>query len=393
MSTVMLDAERQKQAKAYVRIQRRLLVVDVALGGLYAVAWLALGWAAWLKGALQGPIAGNNEWLMVAGFGAVFGGAYYVLNLPLGYYSGYVLPHRFGLATQNLAGWVTDQVKSLLIGVALGGVMLEVIYAVLRAAPDTWWLWAGGILLLFNVVLANLAPVLIMPIFNKFIPLGQEHAELAERLMRLAERANTRVQGVFRFDMSRRTKAANAALTGLGNTRRIILGDTLLAEFTPDEIETVLAHELGHHVNRDIPTGMAVSSVLTLGGLYLASLGLEWGAAALGFAGPADIAALPVLALVTGAYGLLTMPLGNAYSRWCERRADEYSLRVTGNGAAYASALTRLANQNLSEADPEAWVELLLYSHPAMGKRIAMARYDAETRRHGDAETRRGVTL
>jgi Zn-dependent protease with chaperone function len=371
---VTLDVERQKQAKAYARIRRRLLVVDVALGGLYALAWLVLGWAAWLKAALQGSIAGNSEWLMVAGFGAVFGGVYYVLDLPLSYYSGYVLPHRFGLATQNLASWVADQVKGALVGGALGGVMLEVIYAVLRAAPDTWWLWAGGILLLFNVILANLAPVLIMPIFWKFTPLGDEHAELAERLMRLAERANTRVRGVFRFDMSRRTKAANAALTGLGNTRRIILGDTLLAEFTPDEIETVLAHELGHHVNRDIPVGMAVSSVMTLGGLYLAFLGLRWGAAVFGFAGPADIAALPVLALVMGAYGLLTMPLGNAYSRWRERRADEYALRATGKGAAYASALTRLANQNLAEADPEGWVEFLLYSHPAMGRRIEMAR-------------------
>ena len=388
MSTVALDVERQKQAKVLAHIQRRLLVVDVALGGLYAVAWLALGWAAWLKGALQGTIAGSSEWLMVAAFGAVFGGAYYVLDLPLGYYSGYVLPHRFELATQNLTGWVADQLKGALVGGALGGVMLEVIYAVLRAAPDTWWLWAGGILLLFNVILANLAPVLIMPIFNKFTPLGEEHAELAERLMRLAERANTRVRGVFRFDMSRRTKAANAALTGLGNTRRIILGDTLLAEFTSDEIETVLAHELGHHVNRDIPVGMAVSSVVTLGGLYLAFLGLRWGAAAFGLAGPADIAALPVLALVMGAYGLLTMPLGNAYSRWRERRADEYALRATSKGAAYASALTRLANQNLAEADPEGWVEFLLYSHPAMGKRIAMAVEDAGRGRRGDTVTR-----
>ena len=373
MSQVTLDAERQKQAKAYARIQRQLLVVDVALGGVYAIAWLLLGGAAALKAALVRLIPGGNEWLLVAGFGAVFGGVYYLLDLPLAYYSGFILPHRFGLATQKLAGWMGDQVKSLLLGAGVGGAILEIIYALLRAAPDTWWLGVGGILLLFNVVLTNLTPVLVLPIFWKFVPLSEEHAELAGRLVRLAERANTRVRGVFRFDMSRRTKAANAALVGLGNTRRIILGDTLLAEFTPDEIETVLAHELGHHVNRDIPLGILVGSVVTLGGLYLAALGLRWGAAAFGFAGPADVAALPVLALVMGAYGLVTMPLGNAYSRWRERRADEYALRATGNGAAYTSALTRLANQNLSDADPEPWVEFLLYSHPALGKRIAMA--------------------
>jgi STE24 endopeptidase len=255
----------------------------------------------------------------------------------------------------------------------LGGFLLEVVYALLRASPDLWWLWVAILMLLFNVLLANLGPVVLFPIFYKFAPLGDEHADLAQRLLQLAERAGARVRGVYRFDMSRRTKAANAALAGLGNTRRILLGDTLLNEFTHDEIETVMAHELGHHVHKDIPVGIFVESALTLIGLYLASLGLRWGAAAFGFAGPADIAALPVFALVMGVYGLVTMPLGNAYSRWRERRADEYALEATGKGEAYADALVRLANQNLADANPEAWVEFLLYSHPALGKRIEMA--------------------
>jgi STE24 endopeptidase len=143
--------------------------------------------------------------------------------------------------------------------------------------------------------------------------------------------------------------------------------------FTDDEIETVLAHELGHHVNRDIPTGILVESVMTLGGLYLAHLGLRWGVNYFGFEGVWDIAAFPLFMLVMVAYGLVTMPLGNAFSRWRERRADAYALKATGKGQAYASALTRLANQNLAEVDPEPWVEFLLYSHPALGKRIEMA--------------------
>lgn len=372
MGEITLDTERQKQAKVYARIRRRLLLIDIAIGGAYVLAWLLFGWAAGLKAALL--TLTTNDWLLVAGFGVVFGGAYYLINLPLGYYSGFVLPHRFGLSTQTLAGWVSDQIKAGAVGLILGGLILEVVYAVLRAAPDTWWLWAGALSLIFTVVVANLAPVLIAPLFYKFVPLGEQHADLAQRLIRLAERANTRVRGVFKFDMSRRTKAANAAVMGLGNTRRIVLGDTLIDEFTPDEIETVLAHELGHHVNKDIPIGIVVESVVTLGGLYLASLGLRWGAATFGLAGPSDIAALPVFALAMGAYGLITMPLGNAYSRWRERRADEYALRATGNGAAYASALARLANQNLSDADPEPWVEFMLYSHPALSKRIKMAK-------------------
>ncbi len=371
MSEVTLDPERQLQAKRYARISRRLMVVDLLIGALYALAWLGFGWSTALKDYLLSYA--SNEWLLVAGFALVFGGIYYLINLPMSYYSGFILPHHFEMSTQTRKGWVVDQLKGLGVGIILGGLILEITYAVLRLSPDLWWLWVAGILLLFSVILANLAPVLLMPIFYKFVPLGEEHAELIERLVRLAERANTRVQGVFKFDMSRRTKAANAALTGLGNTRRIILGDTLIDEFTTDEIETVLAHELGHHVHKDIPLGMLIESVITLVGLYLASLGLNWGVEVFGFDGPADIAALPLFVLVIGAYSLVTMPLGNAFSRWREWRADEYALRETGNGAAYASALARLANQNLADADPEPWVEFTLSSHPALSKRIAMA--------------------
>lgn len=370
-TNVTLDLERQEQAKIYARMRRRLLLLELLLGAFYAIAWLVFGWSNLLKKALLGIT--TNDWLLVAGFGAVLGGMYFIFTIPLSYYSGYILPHRFGLSTQTIKAWVSDQVKGVVLGAVLGGILLEVIYAVLRAAPDTWWLWAAGIMLLFNVILANLAPVLLFPIFYKFVPLGEEHEELVERLLRLAEHAGTRVQGVFKFDMSRRTKAANAGLTGLGNTRRIILGDTMIESFSTDEVETVLAHELGHHVNKDIPLGIVVQSVLTLVGLYLASMGLRWGATAFGFEGSADIAAFPVFLLVIGAFGLITMPLGNAYSRWRERMSDQYALEVTGKGRAYASAMTRLANQNLADADPEPWVEFLLHSHPALGKRIAMA--------------------
>lgn len=378
MTTTTLDLERQKTAKEYARIRRRLFVVDLAIGAVYVLAWLAFDWSRAFRETLSTSL--TNDWLLVAGFGVVFGGIYLLVNLPLSYYSGFVLPHRYGMSTQSLKGWIGDQIKGGLVGGIIGLLVLEVIYALLRAAPQTWWLWAAGVMLLFSVVLANLAPVLLMPLFNKFVPLGDEHADLAQRLIRLAERANTKVRGVYRFDMSRRTRAANAALTGIGGTRRIILGDTLLDSFTPDEIETVLAHELGHHVHRDIPIGIVVESIVTLIGLGAAAIIMQWGAAALGFGGPSDIATLPLFALAMGAFGLITMPLGNTYSRWRERRADEYALQATGNGAAYASALTRLANQNLSDADPEAWVEFLLYSHPALSKRIAMAQASVSTK-------------
>jgi STE24 endopeptidase len=182
------------------------------------------------------------------------------------------------------------------------------------------------------------------------------------------------VRGVYRFDMSSKTRAANAAVVGLGNTRRIILGDTLIESFTGDEIETVLAHELGHHVHGDVGKGVVLQTALTLGGLHLASRVLAAGSAALGLRGIADVAGLPLLGLVLGVYGLVTMPLENTWSRWRETLADRYSLRATGKAAAFASAMTRLANQNLGEVSPPRWVEVALMSHPALGRRIAMAR-------------------
>ncbi len=378
--SIELDPERQKRAKQYARLKRRLMVVDLFISGLYMLAWLFLGWSKDLTDWLTQYTI--NNWILVFLFVTIFGGILFLIDLPMSIYQGYVLPHRYELSNQNISGWIKDEIKGIAIGGIIGLIVLEIIYAVLRAYPTLWWLWAGAILLLFNVILANIAPTVIMPLFNKFVPLGEEYADLAERLMSLAKRSGTYVRGVFKFDMSKRTKQANAGLTGLGNTRRIILGDTLLNEFTPDEIETVMAHELGHQVNKDIPLGILFGSVISMLGLYLASIGLNWGVTYFNFDSVADIAAFPLFVLVLGLFGLVTMPLENGFSRWRERRADEYALGLTHNGIAYASALKRLANQNLADADPEAWVEWLLYSHPALGKRIAMAEGYGEQGNH-----------
>ncbi len=366
-----LDQERQKQAKAYARIRRRLWLVDTVFSGLYTVVWLSLGWSLVLRQWLTDHL--TADWLIIAAFAAIFGGIYFFLNLPLGYYSGFVLPHRFGQSNQTLRDWNLDQVKGLAIMTPLGLILLELLYVALRAAGGLWWLWTAGGILIFSVLFSNLAPVLIMPIFNKFVPLGDEHKDLAERLFRLAEKAKTKVRGVFKFDMSRRTKSANAALTGMGNTRRIVLGDTLINEFTPDEIETVLAYELGHHVNRDLPFLILTGAFITTIGLFLASVALEWVIRTFHFSSTADVAALPALGLILGIYSLVTMPLENALSRWREKMADEYALKSTGKPEAFASAFTRLANQNLGEVDPEQWVVFLFYSHPPLGNRIQRA--------------------
>jgi len=370
-----LDPERQRMARDYGRISRRLWLANMLLSGIYAAAWLLLGWGTavrtWLTGTWP---ALSNPWLLVLAFAAIFAGLLAAISLPLSYFGGYVLPHRFGQSTQTLRAWIVDQLKGLLVGAPLGLLLIELLYFALRAAGDLWWLWTAAGLLVFNVLISNLAPVLIMPLFNKYVPLGEGHEELEKRLLLLAERARTQVRGVYTFDMSRRTRAANAALTGIGSTRRIILGDTLINEFSADEIETVLAHELGHHVHRDILIYILGGSLMTMVGLYAASVIMTFTVGRFGFEGVSDPAALPALMLVMGAYGLLTMPLENAVSRWREAMADQYALEATGKNEAFASAFVRLANQNLGEVEPERWVVWLFHSHPPLGERIALAR-------------------
>ena len=369
--TIRIDPQKQEKAKEYSRISRRLWVLETLWSGIYACLWLFLGWAGGLKDILEQQI--NHFWLLVAVFVILYGLLDGLLSLPLTWYSGFFLPHRYEMSDQTLKDWILDELKGLAVGGVLGIILIEVVYLLLRNFSETWWLWASAAMLLFNVLLVNLYPLLIAPLFNKYVPLGEEHADLEERLLKLAGKTGTNIQGVYKFDMSRQTRAANAGLSGIGNSRRIVLGDTMLNEFTPDEIEVVLAHELGHQVSHDIPKGIAVGTLTTLLGFYLASLGLKLGVNYFGFEGVWDIAALPLLNMAIGFYSLLILPVSNLLSRRQERKADLFALETTGKTEAFISAFTRLANQNLAELEPEPWVEFLLYSHPALSKRIKMA--------------------
>ncbi len=372
MENIQPDSQRQEKARQYARISRRLMLMNLVLSGLYAILWIVCGWSSSLSQAIR--LMTPTVWLQIALYLIVFSAILYILDLPLSFYESYTLPQRFEMSNQTWRGWINDQIKEILLGGAIGLLLVEMIYLILRHYPQTWWIWVSAFLLIFNVLLSYLAPILLFPIFNKFTPLGEEYQELVERLKRLANKAGTQVEGVYEMDMSRRTKAANAALTGMGKTRRIIIGDTLLESFSPDEIETVLAHELGHHVHKDTIYLILVSAASTILGMFVVSLSLAWSVEQFNFGSVSDIAAFPIVLILLGVFQLITMPITNAFSRWRESLADEYALEITGKGEAFASALTRLADQNLSETQPEAWVEWLLYSHPALGKRIAKAR-------------------
>jgi STE24 endopeptidase len=386
---VLLDAARQQQAKRYARQRQALLLVDLGVGAAVVLVLLINGLGFQLRNALASAAAWQPlaHWapLQVAAFFGVLFAVFFVLDLPLSYYSGYILPHRYGLSTQKARGWATDLLKGLALSLVFELAAVEFVYALLAVTPELWWVWVGGAMLVVTVVLANLAPVLLLPIFYKLTPLPD--GELKDRLLALARRARTRVRGVYSMNMSTRTKAANAMVSGLGNTRRIIVGDTLLDGFTPDEIEVVLAHELGHQVHRDIPKLIAVQSVVTLGGLYVVNLVLHAVVAAVpAYHSLSDVATMPLLAAALGTFGLVTMPLTNRFSRWVEQQADAYALETTKNTTAFVGAMTRLANQNLAEADPAPWIEFLLHDHPSIRRRLDFARrYAAAHAAHSSA--------
>lgn len=364
-----LDPERQRLAREYARIQRNLSFVELGVMAVLLLLLLFTGLSVALRDWAES--FGGPRVIAVVLYGIVIGAVFFAFSLPLDFYSGYLLPRRYGLVTQSISGWVIDTAKTLVISGVLGLVGLEALYLLLDIWPEWWWLAMAALLWMFALATTWLAPLLLMPLFYKFKPL--DDPELVARLTRLAEQAGARVQGVYVMDMSSRTTAANAMLAGMGKTRRIILGDTLLANFTHDEIETVLAHELAHHVHNDLLLGLAAEAVIITVGMWTASVLLDWGVALFGLRNVGDLAALPLFAAAMALFGLVTMPLVNYLSRGRERAADLYALRTTKNAVAFRSVMLKLAGQNLSEAHPPAWVTFMFYSHPPIGDRVKLA--------------------
>lgn len=302
------------------------------------------------------------------------------IEFPFAFYQGHLLEHRYGLSTQSAARWLSDQGKGVVVGVVLAVAATSVVFASLRRFPAQWW-WISAVAFAVAMIgLARLAPVVLLPIFYKFKPL--DRPSLVDRLMTLATRARTDVVGVFEWVLSGHTRKANAALAGMGKTRRILLSDTLLADFSEDEIEVILAHELAHHVHRDLWRGIGLQAVVLLGGFFVADLVLRAVAEPLGLRGISDPAGLPLLMLIGGAWSLLLAPLANAASRAQERAADRYALTTTRNVDAFVTAMKRLSQQNLAEEHPSPMVRWLFYSHPPIRERIDAARNFAREERH-----------
>jgi STE24 endopeptidase len=358
------------ETRHYNRIRRWLGVADFVVGLVFLVVLLATGWNGTLRDfAMHGAYESYALAVFLYVVMLMFIGK--LLGLGLDYY-GFRVEHRYNLSNQKLRSWIWDETKGFLVGVTMASIVVEMLYFIIREFPQYWWLIAWAAFLGLFVLMAQLAPVVLFPIFYKFEPL--DNADLKSRLVGLSERAGTRVRGVYKWNLSEKSKKANAALTGLGNTRRIILADTLLENYSADEIEAVLAHELGHHVHGHILKSIAVQAGITLFGFWAANWVLHYAVERTHmFVTVSDFANLPLLVLVSAVLSFLLLPALNAYSRYNERQADRYAFQSIANVGPFISSMNKLADQNLAERSPSRWVEWFFQSHPAISRRVAAA--------------------
>ncbi|VGO20368.1 M48 family metallopeptidase [Pontiella sulfatireligans] len=363
---------REQLAKEYDAIHNRLFVLQMVLVALLLALYQFTGASATLANSLAARFGDGLWWAANASYTVISVFGFSACMFPLSYYSGHVIEHHYELSNETFGEWLADFVKSLLIDLVLATILFSVIYALLRWMPNFWWLFATVFYILFGVVLSTLMPVVIMPLFHKFEPL--EEGDLTQAVREMMEEAGIKVVGVFKWGLQDKTNTANAAFAGFGRTKRIILGDTLLSGYTQEEILAILAHEVGHYKNRDTLRLMVTSSALALAGFYISDLCLNGLSGWLGFESIANIGAAPLFIFSLFVFSLVSMPFANLHSRQREFAADAYAVEKLGSHDALVSAFEKLADQNLSNKEPAAWVEFMLHSHPSISRRIERAR-------------------
>jgi len=354
-------------AKKYNNIKLFFSIAEGILSFILLFLFVQLGFSLQLENYLSSFI--SNQYLLLVVFTIIIGFVFTVIFAPINYYTEFYLEHKYNLSNQTFWKWIWEGTKETLVGGAIGLPLLLLFFYVINKFGILWWLPFSILMFIVSVVLAQIVPILILPIFYKVIPIEDE--ELKERIIKLSQLAGLRVENVFKFDMSKNTKKANAAFTGLGKTKRILLGDTLLANYSKDEIETVIAHELGHyklkHIQKNILIGTISSFLIFFLIANLHQISLSW----FNFRTINQIASLPLLALWGSIIGLIFQPITNWLSRKYEYEADAFAIESTKKKDDFIRTLEKLTDQNLGDKEPHPFVEWFFYSHPSIKKRIA----------------------
>ncbi|MBI3838626.1 MAG: M48 family metallopeptidase [Planctomycetia bacterium] len=367
-----MSREQLAEAKQYGRLELLCSLADKGLDVGF-LTLMAFAFAVPLDGWLARFV--DSQTLRLVLIFLITTAAHIGISFPLSLYAGHTLEHRFGLSHQTFGRWLARYAKRNLLTVVFGVAMFVGLYWVIWLCGQWWWLAAAGAFFVVSIIFGQLMPVLILPLFYKIERL--ESGELTRRMTRLAEGTGLSIQGVYRMGLSEETAKANAMLTGLGRTRRVLMGDTLLEQFSPDEIEVIFAHEIGHHVFRHIRKMIVTGVLYSIAGFWICDrIILAW---AHSHYGPLDahqlpVGTLPLLMLVLTLFALVLEPVQNIISRRFERQCDRYALERTGLREAYVSAFRKLAKLNKDDPNPNPVEVFLFHSHPPISERLALAK-------------------
>ena len=314
----------------------------------------------------------HNQYILLIAFVVVTGVVSSIIFFPVNYYTDFYLEHKYDLSNQTFIKWILEGAKAILVSTIIGVPVLLLFFFVLNKYNNLWWLPFAIALFVISVILARIVPVIILPLFYKITPI--ENEELKTRIQNLAKNAGIKVENVYKFNMSKNTKKANAAFTGIGKSKRILLGDNLIDQYTSDEIETVIAHELGHYKRKHIIKNIIIGTVASFLTLFLISYFYSYSVTWFNFSSIKEIAALPLLILWMLLIGLVQTPITNLLSRKFEYEADQYAILSTGKPTAFISTLEKLTEQNLGDKNPHPLIEWFFYSHPSIERRILAIR-------------------
>jgi STE24 endopeptidase len=359
-----------RKAKKYSAFKYTFAIINVIYRLTFLFIFAGSGLSRKLAQKLSNVTA--NHYTTVALYILIVLGIYYIVNFPLNLYSSYILEHKFSLSRQKIRDWFRDQLKTGIIHYGIIVLLTATFYYIVKQYSHSWWWIVSLIWIFFSFILTKLSPVVIMPLFFKYTKLSDEN--LRERIFNLADKMKVKTVDVFQINFSKKTLKANAALVGLGNTKRVILADTLKDKYSADEIEVILAHEFAHYKLNHLVKLILMNSLATILVFYLVFKTSDSVLKLFGFSSLLDIAAFPVLVLYLVVFGMIMKPLWNYISRRFEKNADKMALSATGLKGAFVSIFDKLSNQNLADRNPHPVIKFLFFRCPAIDERITMAK-------------------
>ena len=358
----------QNNKNTYSKQKHRLAIINIFLSPIILIIFIALGLPTYLKNISS---IFSNPYINLAIFSALITLAHYLILSPMEHYSGFILEHKFSLSNQTFKDWAKREAKKGIVSFIISLPLIFAIYAFIKYSPLHWWLFTALSWVFISIIIAKFAPILIIPLFYKYSPIN--NAGLKDKLIKLSSKAGFKIEEVYALNLSKDTKKANAALAGMGRQKRILLCDTLLKNFNEKEIESVMGHELGHHKMKHILKSVLFGGVATVLIFFVTNIVFLRLFDISGYAVLYDFESLVLIYAIISVLSIFALPIRNAFSRNMEEKADEFTLKITGDKEAFISAMKKLADQNLADIKPGKFYEIMLYDHPPISRRISFA--------------------